>query len=62
MDLSDPNPATAVTTDSRQAVRLLTTLFDKSDLVLFRPIETWTEGGRRRSRVDYRNASLSRRL
>ena len=55
MDLSDPNPATAVTIDSRQAVRLLTTRFDKTDLILFRPNETWTEGGRRRNRVDYRN-------
>ena len=40
MDLSDPNPAATVTTDSTQAIRLLTTLFDKSDLILFRPIET----------------------
>jgi hypothetical protein len=62
MDLSDPNPATTVTTDSSQAVRLLTTLFDKSDLVLFRPIETWTEGGTKRSRVDYRHVCYRRAL
>lgn len=41
-------------TDVEAAVQLLTGLFDPSDLVLFRPIETWTEGGRKRSRVDYR--------
>lgn len=60
MDLSDPNPAATVTTDTSQAVRLLTTLFDESDLVLFRPIETWTEGGTKRSRVDYRNVCYRR--
>ena len=37
------------------AVLLLAALFDERDLVLFRPIETWTETGRKRSRVDYRN-------
>lgn len=37
------------------AVRLLTTLFEPTDLLLFRPIETWTEDGRKRSRVDRRN-------
>ena len=41
MDLSDPNPTATITTDPSQAVRLLTTLFDENDLVLFRPIETW---------------------
>jgi hypothetical protein len=33
----------------------LTTLFEPSDLILFRPVESWSEGGRKRSRVDYRN-------
>jgi len=37
------------------AITLLTTLFEPSDLILFRPVETWTEGGRKRSRVDYGN-------
>lgn len=37
------------------ATAFLTALFDQRDLVLFRPIETWTEAGRKRSRVDYRN-------
>ena len=34
---------------------MLTALFDEQDHVLFRPIETWTEAGRKRSRVDYRH-------
>lgn len=37
------------------AITLLTTLFEPSDLLLFRPVETWTEGGRKRSRVDHKN-------
>ena len=40
---------------SHSAVTLLTTLFDPSDLILFRPVETWIEGRRKRSRVDYGN-------
>jgi len=32
----------------------LRVLFDEADTVLFRPIETWIEGDRKRSRVDYR--------
>jgi hypothetical protein len=35
------------------ATRFLTSLFAENQLVLFRPIETWTEAGRKRSRVDY---------
>ncbi len=34
-------------------VTLLTTLYNEKDLLLFRPVETWTEGDRKRSRVDY---------
>ena len=37
------------------AVRFLSTLFDEKDVVLFRPIETWVENGKKRSRVDYTN-------
>ncbi len=40
---------------SHSAITLLTTIFDPSDLVLFRPVETWTEGRRKRSRVDFAN-------
>jgi hypothetical protein len=29
-------------------------LFASGDWILFRPIETWTDGGRKRSRIDYR--------
>lgn len=37
------------------AAQLLTTLFHERDQILFRPIETWSEEGRKHSRVDYRN-------
>jgi|GEM_PF-797740 len=37
------------------AAQFLTSLFDERDQVLFRPIETWTEAGCKKSRVDYRN-------
>ena len=40
---------------SHPAITLLATLFEPSDLILFRPVEAWTEGGRKRSRVDYSN-------
>jgi hypothetical protein len=33
----------------------LRALFAESDTILFRPIETWIEGGKKRSRVDYKN-------
>jgi hypothetical protein len=36
-----------------QASSFLQALFTPSDLILFRPIETWTELGRKKSRVDY---------
>jgi hypothetical protein len=49
-------------TDPSQSTQLLTTLFDETDLVLFRPIETWTEGGTKRSRVDNGNVCYSRAL
>src|SRR6187431_2103198 len=39
----------------QQAIQFFSTLFDEQDLILFRPIETWIEAGRKRSRVDYRN-------
>jgi len=37
------------------AVKFLRALFSESDIILFRPIETWTEDGRKRSRVDFRH-------
>ncbi|MHC2066135.1 hypothetical protein ACYFX5_01560 [Bremerella sp. T1] len=33
----------------------LTTLFGEQDKILFRPIETWTEEGKKRSSVDFHN-------
>ncbi len=40
---------------SHPAISFLTTLYEPSDLILFRPVETWTESGRKRSRVDFGN-------
>ncbi len=34
---------------------LLTAFYDEKDLLLFRPVETWIEGDRKKSRVDYKN-------
>ena len=34
-------------------IEFLTALFDERDLVLFRPIETWRENGRKQSHVDF---------
>jgi hypothetical protein len=42
------------------AVAFLAALFTESDNVLFRPIETWNENGRKRSRVDYRHTCYHR--
>lgn len=39
----------------KTATRFLTTLFGEQDKILFRPIETWTEEGKKRSSVDYHN-------
>jgi len=36
-------------------MQFLQALFEPTDQVLFRPIETWVEAERKRSRVDYRN-------
>jgi hypothetical protein len=36
-------------------VGFLGALFDTSDTILLRPIETWNDGGKKRSRVDYSN-------
>ncbi|HEY4313617.1 MAG TPA: hypothetical protein VGN12_29460 [Pirellulales bacterium] len=35
----------------------LAALFSETDTILFRPIETWTEDGKKRSRVDYSNTN-----
>ncbi len=39
------------------AAKFLSTLFVESDTILFRPIETWVEAGKKRSRVDYQSTS-----
>lgn len=40
--------------EAEEAVRFLQTLFEPDDPILFRPIETWTEGGQKKSRVFYK--------
>ncbi|QDU44598.1 hypothetical protein Mal52_30830 [Symmachiella dynata] len=48
-DYGEHGPAVEV------GVTFLQTLFSESDTILFRPIETWVDSGRKRSRVDYHN-------
>lgn len=54
-----PPPATDESTQIdpavADAINFFSALFDERDLVLFRPVESWTEGGRKRSGVDFRN-------
>jgi len=51
---TDDAPAAAKDqTSLDQAVRFLETLFEPGNIVLFRPIESWTEAGRRMSKVDF---------
>lgn len=52
LDLDDP--AVEIGTE------LLRTLFAESDIVLFRPIETWVKAGHKHSRVDYRRTCYRR--
>src|SRR5690242_20056256 len=53
--LEAPPPAPEIIGDVDTATRFLTALFDECDLILFRPIETWIEAGKKKSRVDYRH-------
>jgi hypothetical protein len=52
LETSQPEKVVA---DPQQATKLLTTLFEPNDIVLYRPVESWIEGKRKQSRVDYRN-------
>lgn len=45
---------------AKAAANFLVALFGEQDTVLFRPIETWTENGRKRSRVDYKHTYYRR--
>jgi hypothetical protein len=42
------------TIDTAAAVRFLSTLFVPGDTILFRPIETWVDSGKKQSQVDYK--------
>lgn len=65
------NSSTTVTKPSRNsgglrselatAEMLLRALFDPDDIILFRPIESWTDG-RKRSRVDFKNTRYNKAL
>jgi putative DNA primase/helicase len=48
MKMSNPQESTS------DGFRLLTTLFEPKDTVLYRPIETWTEAEKKRSRILYK--------
>ena len=56
--MNDTEPESETTTRDPPAIdagaAFLEALFDPSDTILFRPIETWVEDGRKRSRVDYK--------
>lgn len=47
---------------AEHAARLLNLIFDDHDLILFRPIETWNEGEKKRSRVCHRRISYRKRV
>jgi hypothetical protein len=53
LQLEPTTPATDLADNVHPGVTLLTTLYNEKDLLLFRPVETWTEGDRKRSRVVY---------
>lgn len=53
-------PGEPSSTSVIEAQRFCKALFRPDDLVLFRPIETWQEGGRKRSRVDYPSVDYRR--
>lgn len=53
----EPQSANPIPVDDpliQSGVRFLQALFDEKDTILFRPIETWIEGGKKQSRVLYK--------
>lgn len=55
-DTLDPQTTQSIDTSIDAGTTFFNALFSESDTVLFRPIEAWTENGKKRSRVDYRNS------
>ncbi len=51
---AEPTPSTGKDDPATQSIRFLSAIFLPGDCVMLRPIETWTEDGKKRSRVDYR--------
>jgi hypothetical protein len=54
-----PTRAPASTATIDQAAAFLNAIFVPGDCVLIRPIETWTEAGKKISRVDYGGGHVS---
>jgi hypothetical protein len=52
--VAETSPTVSHTEPVQTAIRFLTALFEPTDRVLIRPIETWTERGGKRSQVGYR--------
>lgn len=52
--MSETEATEVVGVDADQLSTYLSTLFDPADHVTFRPIETWTEGNQKKSRVLYK--------
>ena len=48
LQIEPTTPATESANDVHPGVTLLTTLYDEKDLLLFRPVETWIEGDRKK--------------
>ena len=48
-------PVDGVLAGLDSAIAFLNALFNPSDTIIFRPIETWVEDGKKRSRVDYKH-------
>lgn len=51
--MAETSPTVSHAEPVQTAIRFLTTLFEPTDRVLIRPIETWTERGGKRSQVGY---------
>ncbi|QEL20684.1 hypothetical protein [Limnoglobus roseus] len=52
--MAEPTPTTDQDPVVTTIARFVAALFDPADTIVIRPIETWTEAGRKRSRVGYK--------
>lgn len=51
---NEPQPVSANEQPAEIGARLFAALFEPGDYILLRPVETWVEDGRKRSRVDFK--------